>query len=247
MRAALRAEVVATAQRMSAQGLSRGTSGNVSARVDGGMLITPTGMAYESLGPSDVVEVTETGRVGLGRRAPSSEWRLHLGVYARRPEIGAVVHTHSMFATTFSILRREIPAVHYMIAVAGTTAIRCTAYATFGSAELAENAAAALATGKACLLANHGLVAVGVDLGDAFRVAAEIETLAEQYWRALQIGEPVVLDGAEMARVAERFATYGRGAPLRARTELGAPSPDAGQDRSAQASEFGPGCAAKVR
>jgi L-fuculose-phosphate aldolase len=206
----LRAQVIATAQKMSAQGLSRGTSGNVSARVPGGCFITPTGMPYEELRPSDVVELRLDGSVAGGQRAPSSEWRLHLGIYASRPEIGAIVHTHSMFATTLSILRREIPAVHYMIAVAGGSVVPCAPYATFGSAELAENAARALDGRKACLLANHGLVAAGVDLKDAFRVAAEVETVAEQYWRALQIGQPVVLDDAEMARVAEKFESYGQ-------------------------------------
>jgi L-fuculose-phosphate aldolase len=210
MKHELRAQVIAAAQKMSAQGLSRGTSGNVSVRTEGGMLITPTGMPYDELRPSDIVEVSDAGHVAGGQRLPSSEWRMHLGIYAGRPECGAIVHTHSMFATTLSILRRELPAVHYMLAVAGGSTVRCAPYATFGTEELARNAVAALVDRKACLLANHGLIALGADLGDAYRVASEVEGVAEEYWRALQLGQPHILDDAEMARVVDKFTSYGQ-------------------------------------
>jgi L-fuculose-phosphate aldolase len=206
-----RREVLAAAVRVHALGLARGTSGNVSARVDGGMVITPSGRPYDRMTADDMVEVLHDGRVPGRQRVPSSEWRIHHDVYAARPEIGAVVHTHPRFGTTLSILRREIPAVHYMIAVTGDTVIRCAAYATFGTPELSRNALAALgARSKACLLANHGAVALGRDLDEALRIAEEAELLAEQYWRALQIGAPVVLGEEEMRAVLARFETYGQ-------------------------------------
>jgi L-fuculose-phosphate aldolase len=215
MKQELRVEVVATAQAMSRAGLSRGTSGNVSARVRGGLLITPSGVAYDALRPSDVVEVGERGEVLSGGLAPSTEWRLHAAIYAARPEVGAVVHAHSSFATTLSCLRRSIPAVHYMVAAAGGNDVRCAPYATFGTAELAAGALAALVERRACLLSNHGQVAVHANLAGALRLAGDVEELAAIYWRALQIGAPHILDDAEMARVHERYRGYGQPQPRR--------------------------------
>jgi L-fuculose-phosphate aldolase len=191
---------------MSALGLAPGTTGNVSLRLDDGMLITPSGVPYDLMTREDLVEVDGRGRPRGG--TPSTEWRLHQGLYAARPEIGAIVHTHSRHATALSCLRRGIPAFHYMVAAAGGDDIRCADYATFGSAELAVSAAAALAGRRACLLANHGAVALGADLRAALLLAIEVENLAAQYAAALQIGEPVILDASEMARVHERFRTY---------------------------------------
>ena len=206
---ALREEVIATAQAMNARGINRGKSGNVSARIDEGFLVTPTGLAYEAMRAEDVVAMTLDG-AAHGTRAPSSEWRFHRDIYAARSEIRAIVHAHSSFATTLACLGRGIPAFHYMVAVAGGNDIRCAPYATFGTQALSDHALAALVSRKACLLANHGMIAVGATLADALALAIEVEALAEQYWRALQIGEPTLLSDAEMAVVLEKFRTYGQ-------------------------------------
>jgi len=205
----LRREIIATALRMNALGINRGRSGNVSARIEGGFLVTPTGIAYDSTQPDDVVAMTFDGE-SRGSRLPSSEWRFHRDIYAARPEVGAIVHAHSPFATTLACLGRGIPAFHYMIAVAGGADIRCAPYATFGTQALSDHALRALAGRKACLLANHGMIGVGAALADALALAVEVEALAEQYWRALQIGEPKLLSEAEMAVVLAKFASYGQ-------------------------------------
>src|SRR5512140_1038951 len=145
-----------------------------------------------------------------GLRLPSSEWRFHRDILASRPEVHAVLHTHSLHSTALACLRRGIPPFHYMVAVAGGRDIRCAPYATFGTEELSRHAVAALEGRKACLLANHGLITVGADLASAFKLAVEVETLAAMYLRALQVGEPVLLDEAEMAVVLEKFRTYGQ-------------------------------------
>jgi L-fuculose-phosphate aldolase len=204
----VRGEIIATALKMNSTGLNVGTSGNISVRVGNEVLITPSGMPYDELRPSDIVELDARGQAH-GMRRPSSEWRMHVDILAARPEVGAILHAHSMFATTLACLRKEIPAFHYMIAVAGGETIRCAPYATFGTAELARYAVDALDGRKACLLANHGMIAIGKNLADAFYIAREVENLAAQYWRALQLGQPFILDSAEMARVMEKFKTYG--------------------------------------
>ncbi|MBZ4419288.1 class II aldolase/adducin family protein [Myxococcus sp. RHSTA-1-4] len=206
---ALREAMITTARKMNAAGLNQGTSGNLSVRVEGGFLLTPTGMDYDTLVPEDLVLMRFDGS-HEGRRLPSSEWQLHRDILAARPEAGAVLHAHSMFCTTLACLRRGIPAFHYMISAAGGSDVRCAPYATFGTAELAKSALAALEGRKACLLANHGMLALGKDLAGAFKLAVEVETLAAMYWRALQVGEPVILDSAEMERVIEKFKTYGQ-------------------------------------
>jgi len=205
----LRREIIATALRMNALGLNRGKSGNVSTRFSTGFLVTPTGIAYESTQPEDIVALTLDG-AARGPRRPSSEWRFHRDIYARRPEAGAIVHAHSAFATSLACLGRDIPAFHYMIAVAGGKNIRCAAYATFGTQELSDRALDALEGRRACLLANHGMIAVGASLATALALAVEVEALAEQYWRALQIGAPNLLPDAEMDVVLEKFRTYGQ-------------------------------------
>ena len=209
----LRERVIATALGMNAAGINRAKAGNVSARWRAGgfdgFLITPTGVAYDRLSPDDIVAVAQDGQA-RGRLAPSSEWRFHRDVYAARPDAHAIVHTHAPFCTTLACLGRGIPAFHYMVAVAGGRDIRCAPYATFGSQELADAAVAALAGRRACLLANHGMIAIGADLDRALGLAIEVESLAETYWRAMQIGEPVLLDDDEMDRVLAKFATYGQ-------------------------------------
>lgn len=197
---------------MHALGLSRGTSGNVSARTIGGMLITPSGVEAERISADDIVQITLTGAPSSPHSArPSSEWRMHAAILEARPEVGAVVHAHPPFGTALAVHGRGIPAFHYMIAVAGGDDIRCAPYATFGTAELAEAALQALQGRAACLLAHHGMVALGATPAEALSLAVEVEALAEQYWRALQIGEPPLLGTDEMARVVERFREYRAG------------------------------------
>jgi L-fuculose-phosphate aldolase len=209
----LRDDLVATARRMSELGLTPGTSGNVSVRVASGMIVTPSGMAYSSLVPDDLVEVRADGVIRPGQREPSSEWQLHRDLYTARCDCAAIVHTHSRYCTTIACLRRPIPALHYMIALAGTAEIPCAEYATFGSPELAHNVVSALADGRAALMANHGMVALGDSLAAALKLAAEIEELAALFWHAMQAGTPVILDRDEMARVATKFSTYGKQKP----------------------------------
>jgi len=211
---ALRNAIIATALAMNAAGINRGKSGNVSGRWrdDGfdGYLITPSGLPYERTAASDIVAMSLDGE-SLGARTPSSEWRFHRDIYRARPEVGAIVHTHAPFATTLACLDRGIPAFHYMVAVAGGTDIRCAPYATFGTQALSDHAVAALDDRRACLLAHHGMIAVGGDLDSTLALAVEVETLAEMYWRVLQVGEPALLSDQEMVVVLSKFAGYGRG------------------------------------
>jgi L-fuculose-phosphate aldolase len=204
----LRSEIIATCLRMNREGINQGTSGNVSARWRDGMLITPSGVPYEDLEDADIVFVSADGRPGAGRQ-PSSEWRFHLAILGSRPEIGAVVHTHSIHATALAMRGMEIPAAHYMIAIAGGPSIRCAPYATFGSRELSDRAVQALEGRNACLLANHGVIATGPNLRRALWLAGEVETLARQYILSLLLGGPNLLSDDEVARVAERFRGYG--------------------------------------
>lgn len=209
----LREQVIATALAMNAAGINRGKAGNVSARwrdeAFDGFLITPTGVPYARTLPEQVVMMTLKGK-SLGALLPSSEWRFHRDIYAARPDVQAVVHTHAPFATSLACMGRGIPPFHYMVAVAGGPDIRCAPYATFGTQELSDHAVAALAGRRACLLANHGMIAVGSSLDQSLALAVEVETLAEMYWRVLQIGEPVLLGDAEMDVVLEKFRNYGQ-------------------------------------
>jgi L-fuculose-phosphate aldolase len=204
-----RAALIATAQAMQPAGLNRGTAGNVSVRHGEDFYITPTGMPYAALVAEDIPLMALDGSHS-GRRKPSSEWRFHRDLYAARPEVGAVLHAHSPFAVSLACLRRAIPPFHYMIARFGGDTIRCADYAIFGSAELSAAALAAMTGRKGCLLANHGLLVAGHDLDEALALAIELEELCEQYWRASQLGQPVLLSSAEMAAVLEKFASYGQ-------------------------------------
>jgi L-fuculose-phosphate aldolase len=198
---------------MSALGLTPGMSGNVSVRSPRGLLVTPSGMPYGDLVADDCVELDLDGRARPGERTPTTEWRLHRDILASRRDVEAIVHTHSLYCTTISALRRPIPAIHYMVVLSGSDAIPCAEYATFGSATLALNAVSALRGGNACLLANHGMVALGSSLAGALRLAAEVETLAAQYWHAAQIGTPHVLPSDELVKVKARFGEYGQARP----------------------------------
>jgi len=161
------------------------------------------------LKPEDIVFMRFDGS-HEGRRLPSSEWRFHRDILAARDDVDVVLHAHSMFATTLACLRRDIPSFHYMVAVAGGRDIRCAPYATYGTEELSKHAVEALHGRQACLLANHGLIALGKDLAAALKIAVEVETLAAMYWRTLQVGKPVLLDAKEIARVLKKFSTYGK-------------------------------------
>ena len=205
----LRTQLIATARAMQPAGLNRGTSGNVSVRSGEGFYITPTGMAYDRLREDDIPLMALDGS-HVGSRKPSSEWRFHRDLYAARPEVGAVLHAHSPFAVSLACLRLDIPPFHYMIARFGGDTIRCAEYAIFGSNSLSTAAMAAMAERKACLLANHGLLVAGRDLDEALALAIELEELCEQYWRACQLGQPVLLTAEEMGAVLEKFKGYGQ-------------------------------------
>ena len=202
---------------MNSPGINRGTSGNVSARWESGFLITPSGLPYEDTKPSDIVFVDSTGKA-RGKRLPSSEWRFHHDIYRSRSDVHAIVHTHASFATTLACVGKNVPAFHYMIAVAGGDSIRCAPYATFGTQQLSTNALNALKDRKACLLANHGMITTGSNLDKALALTVEVEALCEQYWRALQIGKPAILSAKEMRTVLGKFANYGQTSVKTART-----------------------------
>jgi len=206
-----RSAIVRFGLRMLSAGLTTGSGGNLSAfRRDAGLIaVTPSGVEYPEMRPGDVVVVDADGAPVEGDISPSSELAFHLAIYRARPDVAAVVHTHSPWATTVACLGWELPAVHYLVGYAGTK-VPLAPYATFGTPELARNVAASLAGFNAVLLANHGLVAVGPDLARAFAVAEEIELVARIYLQARAAGEPVILGEAEMERVVGKFRGYGR-------------------------------------
>lgn len=205
----IRQEIVATAKQMVVLGLNQGTSGNVSVRAGNGFLVTPSGVTPEDLGPADVVEMAMDGTPEGGN--PSSEWRFHRDILVAHKDVGAIVHAHSPAATALSCLRREIPAFHYMVAAAGGRNIRCADYATFGTQALSDHVLQALRGHRACLMANHGMIATGPSLKKALMLAVEVEALSGQYLATLQAGKPTLLDDEEMDRVIERFKSYGPG------------------------------------
>ena len=205
---ALRAEIIETCKAMNRLGINQGTSGNVSARVPEGYLITPSGVPYDDLTPEMIVPMDLDGGY-VGDLRPSSEWRMHHDIYRTRADAGAVVHTHSVHATALSCLKLGIPAFHYMVACAGGPDIRCATYATFGTAQLSANMLKALQDRDACLLANHGTICLAPKLSRALWLAGEVETLAKQYIAARVLGEPVILSKAEMQVVIGRFKGYG--------------------------------------
>ena len=212
----LRQQLVAVGRRMNASGINQGTSGNLSVRIPGGMLITPSSLPYEQMEPADLVALDLQGQpLEPHPRRPSSEWRLHADILASRPELQAVLHCHSIHATALACHGRAIPPFHYMTAVAGGDDIRCAPYATFGTAELSALAVQALEGRQACLLAQHGQVTVGSSLDQALRIAIEVETLAQMYLQALQLGEPTLLSAEQMAAVHHQFRTllYGAADP----------------------------------
>jgi len=209
MRETLSQQVIDTCLAMNAQGINQGRAGNVSVRYEGGFLITPSGLAYGKLAPADIVYVDLDGTSNDALR-PSSEWRMHRDIYAVNPSAGAVLHSHSTFATALSCLRLDIPAFHYMIAVAGGNDIRCADYALFGTQALSDNMLAALEGRRACLLGTHGMICYHDTLEKVFDLGVEVEALAKQYWHARQLGEPVLLTDAQMDEVLQQFCGYGK-------------------------------------
>lgn len=210
----IRTDIVAAMRDLLTLGLSQGTSGNVSVRAGDGFLVTPSGIPADTLRPEDIVAMQFDGGF-THPLAPSSEWHFHRDILAARPDVNAVVHAHPTHCTAFAICGRDIPAVHYMIAAAGGPTVRCAPYAPYGTEALSAAALTALEGRMACLLANHGMIAIGSDLRKALWLAVEVEALCRQYAVALQVGNPVVLPDDEIWRTVERFKSYGP----RSRTE----------------------------
>lgn len=211
MESQVRAALLSTARKADTTGLNRGTSGNMSVRLRDGFLITPSGVAPDAMSVDDLVCVRSDG-THRGRMAPSSEWLFHRDVFAARADVHAVVHTHSPAATALSCLRQDLPRFHYMVAVVGGDSVRCARYATFGTQALSTEILSALGDRKACLMANHGMVAVGTDLRDAFKLAVEVESLCDIYLRARAAGEPVLLTPEEFRAAQDQFAALNYGA-----------------------------------
>jgi L-fuculose-phosphate aldolase len=203
----LRSALLHTSRRMVELGLNRGTAGNASVRCGSDIIITPSAVPVAEMSEQDMVLLDAGGKVLQGRK-PSSEWRFHCDIFKARPEIGAVLHMHSTFATTIACLGKDVPAVHYHIAIAGGDSIRCTPYTIFGEQNLSDLALDALRDRKACLLGNHGMIALGKDLNDALFVAQEVEYLCEIYWRTLSVGEPQILTAQQMHEVKQKFVEY---------------------------------------
>ncbi len=205
----LKQQLLNTARAMNEAGLNQGTAGNVSVRVPDGFLITPTGMLYEDCTFTDMVHMSMDGDV-FGSLKPSSEWRFHRDLYTSRSDAEAVVHVHSSFATTLACVGDDIPSFHYMIAVAGGKTIRCAPYYTFGTQELSDAVVDAMVDRKACLMGNHGMLAMGPDLKQALAMAVEVEKLCEIYWRVLQVGGGKLIGDKEMDHILKKFETYGQ-------------------------------------
>jgi L-fuculose-phosphate aldolase len=208
----LRAAAVAAVRKLDALGMNRGSTGNLSLRQGEGMLITPTGMGADDLRAEDMVWLGWDGTL-RGAWQPSSEWHFHQAIYRVRPDLHAIVHTHSVHAAALACLRRELPAFHYMVAVAGGHDVPCVSYHLFGTEALSQAVAGAFAQRDACLMANHGLVAAGATLARAMKVAQEIESLCEVYLKALAVGEPTLLMRTQMDEVIDKFRHYGKAAP----------------------------------
>jgi L-fuculose-phosphate aldolase len=220
----LRVAIIAQCRALNSLGLNQGTSGNISARLGEAMLITPSGVPYNDMRPEMLPRMPLGGEYGAwsGRYKPSTEWRFHLDILRARPDVGAIVHSHPIYATALSMLHKPIPAAHYMIALFGGPTIRCTPYAPYGTKELAELAVAGLEGRSGVLLGNHGMIVTGATLTEAMWRASELETLAKMYYLALVAGRPVILADDEILHTVERFKSYGA-RPESERKALAAP------------------------
>ncbi|CAN5295626.1 class II aldolase/adducin family protein [soil metagenome] len=205
----LRKKIIETCLGMNELGINQGTSGNVSARTEEGFLITASGVPYDRMEPEHIVEM-DLDAGYQGDFLPSTEWRMHHDIFKARPEAGAIVHTHSIYATALATLRKDIPAFHYMIGVTGGTSLRVSNYAEFGTQELSDTMLKAMEGRTACLLANHGQICFGPHLDKALWLAGEIEALCKMYWAASLAGKPVILNEAQMQTVLARFKSYGK-------------------------------------
>lgn len=206
---AIRTSIVEALQSMNRLGINKGTSGNISVRSDKGFYISPTGVGYTGMTPEQIVLMNWDGTYE-GDILPSSEWQFHRDILRERSELNAVVHTHSTYATSVSILERDIPAIHYVVAAAGGKDIRCAKYATFGTEELGRSILEAMRDRRACLMAHHGVIAAHINLAKAMALAVTVEEMAHLYLLSLRLGEPPILSDDEMARVLEKFKTYGQ-------------------------------------
>lgn len=206
----LRQSIIDACREMAAQGINQGTSGNISVRTDEGLLLTPSGLPYDRMKPEDIVAMKWDGSwTASAGHVPSTEWRFHLDILKSKQEVGAVVHAHPIFCTIIAIMNRSIPAIHYMIAAAGGNDIPCAPYAQYGTAELSQAALNALRFRRACLLAHHGLIAIGPNLRKAMWLAVEVEVLAKQYHGCLQLGSPPLLPDEEIDSILKRWGQYG--------------------------------------
>jgi L-fuculose-phosphate aldolase len=206
----VRQSIIDACREMSAAGINQGTSGNISVRTDDGILLTPSGVPYDTMQPDDIVAMAWDGSWTAPQgRVPSTEWRFHLDILKAKPDAHAVVHAHPIYCTIIAIMNRSIPAIHYMIAAAGGNDIPCAPYAQYGTAELSEAALVALRHRRACLLAHHGLIAIGPNLRKALWLAVEVEVLAKQYHGCLQLGTPPLLPDAEIDSILKRWGQYG--------------------------------------
>lgn len=204
-----RASLVSGARAMDASGMNTGTTGNISLRIEGGMLITPTGIPSPLLQPEQMVTMRFDGS-WEGTLRPSSEWEMHAEIYKAFPEAGAVVHAHPDHCVALSCLREPMPLFHYMVAGFGGDDVRCSDYALFASSDLAKAAVVALKDRTACLLANHGMIAFGKDLDTALARTVKLETLARQYLIARAAGTPVLIENSEIPAIRGRYKTYGQ-------------------------------------
>jgi L-fuculose-phosphate aldolase len=213
----VREEIIRVCLRMVELGINQGTAGNVSVRDGSHFFVTPSGIAYDRMTPDQIAVMDYAGRY-WGPHPPTTEWRFHREIMRRRPDAGAVIHTHSIYSTAVACLRRDIPALHYYVAVGGGPTVRCATYATYGTQELAENAIEALAGRTACLLANHGMIVIGTTLSETLKRTFDLEVLARQYIYAAQLGEPIILPDDEIERV--RLKLYSYGSPQSSDPEL---------------------------
>lgn len=207
----VRQSIIDHCRKMNALGINQGTSGNISARYEDRMLITPSAAPYDEMTPDMIASLPLDGEYGAwdGPRKPSTEWRFHLDIMKSRPEVHAVIHTHAIYSTILAIAHKPIPACHYMIAAFGGDDVKVCDYARYGTKELSDNILKAMEGRSACLMANHGMLATGASLEKAMWAAVELETIAKQYYHALLIGGPVVLSSDEIAGVRKGFASYG--------------------------------------
>ena len=206
----VRQSIIDACREMSAAGINQGTSGNISVRTQDGMLLTPSGLPYDRMTPDNIVAMKWDGSwTASAGCVPSTEWRFHLDILKSKPEVNAVVHAHPIFCTVMAIMHRPIPAIHYMIAVAGGNDIPCAPYAQYGTKELSDVAVEALRHRRACLLAHHGLIAIGPNLRKALWLAVEVEVLAKQYHGCLQLGPPPLLPDEEIDSILKRWGQYG--------------------------------------